>query len=121
MRQMPKMIKKNDVLLFAAVIIVAAALALIARTSDAFGGRGAFISVTIDGKDYGSYSLKEDTVIDIDEELGSNRIVISDGCAYMEYADCPDKYCVKHRPISKDKETIICLPHRLVVEVRTAS
>ena len=35
----------------------------------------------------------------------------------MAEADCADRYCMAYKPISKSGETIICLPHRLVVEV----
>jgi len=32
-------------------------------------------------------------------------------------ADCPDRLCVKQRAISKQGETIVCLPHRLIVKI----
>ena len=35
----------------------------------------------------------------------------------MTDADCPDKLCVKTGRISKTGETIVCLPHRVVVEI----
>ena len=40
-----------------------------------------------------------------------------DGKASMAKADCPDKICVNHAAISKKGETIVCLPHKVVVEV----
>lgn len=30
---------------------------------------------------------------------------------------CPDKLCVHHQPISKDGESIICLPEQIVITV----
>lgn len=47
-----------------------------------------------------------------------NLLVIKDGKASMKEADCPDKICVAHKPICKKGETIVCLPHKVVVEVR---
>ena len=44
-------------------------------------------------------------------------IRIEDGQAYMEEADCPDGYCMEQGGISGQKQTIVCLPHKLVVEV----
>ena len=35
----------------------------------------------------------------------------------MEDADWPDQVCVHHKPISKNGETIICLPNQVFVEV----
>ncbi|MCD8037902.1 MAG: NusG domain II-containing protein [Lachnospiraceae bacterium] len=109
---------KRDMLL---LLFIAAAVA----ASELFmalwkGGDGAKIRVSIDGGLYGEYSLLEDRVIDIEGELGYNRLVIENGSAYMESADCPDKYCMTYKPIARTNESIICLPHRLVVEVVAA-
>ena len=46
-----------------------------------------------------------------------NLISVADGRVTMEAADCRDQICVRHRPISSDRENIICLPHKLVVEI----
>ena len=35
----------------------------------------------------------------------------------MKEADCPDGYCKEQGRISGQKQTIVCLPHKLVVEV----
>ena len=35
----------------------------------------------------------------------------------MEDADCPDKVCVKTGKIKKPGQTIVCLPHRTVIEI----
>lgn len=51
-------------------------------------------------------------------ETGSyNLIAVADGKVTMEAADCRDQICVHHRPISAGYESIICLPHKLVVEI----
>lgn len=49
---------------------------------------------------------------------GYNVVVIEDGRVSMYEADCPDKLCVKTGNISKTGETIVCLPHRIVVEIK---
>ena len=35
----------------------------------------------------------------------------------MKEADCPDQICVRHKAISKSGESIVCLPHKVVVEI----
>ena len=35
----------------------------------------------------------------------------------MEKADCPDQVCVRHSAISRNGESIICLPHEVVVSI----
>lgn len=78
---------------------------------------GQTVRILTDGKLYGEYSLTDDRVIVIEGQHGYNKIVIENGTAYVEDADCPDKYCMKYKPISRGNETIVCLPHRLVVEI----
>ena len=36
----------------------------------------------------------------------------------MEEADCPDLLCVHQKAISKEGESIICLPNKVVVTIR---
>ncbi len=79
--------------------------------------QGGMIQITIDGQLYGEYSLSEDQVITIEEPFGYNQIIVREGAAYMSKADCPDQYCMEYVPISKQTELIVCLPHKLVVEV----
>ena len=35
----------------------------------------------------------------------------------MKDADCPDRLCVKQGSISKNGESIVCLPHKVIVTV----
>lgn len=46
-----------------------------------------------------------------------NTVIIKNGEAYMIYADCKDKICVNHNKISKNNESIICLPNKVIVTV----
>lgn len=75
------------------------------------------VIITLDGKEYGRYSINKDDVINIKTADGSNTIQIKDGKVTMTKADCPDKYCVSHKSISRKNESIVCLPHKLSVEI----
>lgn len=46
-----------------------------------------------------------------------NAIMYRDGKVSMIAANCPDKVCVHHIAVSSAGESIICLPHRLVIEI----
>lgn len=46
-----------------------------------------------------------------------NLLAITDGSVKMAAADCMDQICVHHRPVMSVGESVICLPHRLVVEI----
>lgn len=75
------------------------------------------VVIKIDGKIYGTYSLQEDQVIEVQEGDSYNRIRIKNGKAFMEEANCPDGYCEEQGEISNKMQTIVCLPHKLVVEI----
>lgn len=46
-----------------------------------------------------------------------NVLQIKEGEVSITEADCPDLICVHHKPVSRQGETIVCLPHKLLVEV----
>lgn len=79
---------------------------------------GSTVTITIDGEAYGSFSLSQDQHIPITiDGAVTNVLMIYDGCAKMEEANCPDQICVNHAAISHEGESIICLPNRVVVTV----
>ena len=47
----------------------------------------------------------------------TNTLTIAERKADMTDADCPDLLCVHQKAISKDGETIVCLPNKVVVTV----
>lgn len=55
--------------------------------------------------------------IEIKTDKGKNIVWIHDNCVEMKEADCPDKYCVKQGKITKTRQNIVCLPHKVVVEI----
>ena len=61
--------------------------------------------------------LSQDARLTVVTDLGKNTLVIENGSLRMEEADCPNGSCLKQRPISHVGEQIICLPHKLWVEV----
>jgi hypothetical protein len=63
-----------------------------------------------------SKDLRKET-FSIDNELGKNIIEIKNGEVRIIDADCPDKMCVKAYAISKLGQSLICLPHKLVVRI----
>lgn len=46
-----------------------------------------------------------------------NKIEVRDGQIAIVDANCDDQICVRKGFISKTGQTIVCLPHRLVIEV----
>ena len=108
---------RNDVILISALLIVAL---LLAGYLFLFRKAGSTVTVTLNGEPYAEYSLSEDRVEDIysgEGRVQHNRLVIRDGVAFVESASCPDGICADHYAIYRDGESIVCLPHKLVITV----
>lgn len=74
--------------------------------------------VSVDGEVIASFPLTEDTEYTYtfsDGDYNSFRVEDDQICIYE--ASCPDQLCVKQGWISQAGETIVCLPHKLVVEI----
>ncbi len=107
--------KKTDSILILALLLLAGLLALLLRGRE--NPAGGSVVVTVDQEEYGRYDLTRDQEIEIRTARGTNVLVIEGGQACIREADCPDRYCVRQGSISRQGESLICLPHRLVVEV----
>ena len=84
---------------------------------------GDTVTVSVDGKHYGTYPLHTDLTLSIrtgEDGEEENLLVIRDGTARVESATCPDGICAAHKPISREGESIVCLPHRVVITVHTS-
>ena len=109
-----KIIKKADIVL--AVVLIAAGLA--SSYALTFGqSAGDELLVTVGGEKYGSYSLMEEREIAIERDGHINKITIRDGVVSMSFSDCHGQDCVKMAPISKTGENIVCLPHKIILEI----
>lgn len=109
--------KKKDLILAGAVLLIAGILALALRLPKTENGNT--LKITVDGENYGTYALAKDQTVKIETDHGTNTLVIENGSAHMEEADCPDGYCKRQGTISRVNETIVCLPHKLVAEVES--
>lgn len=61
--------------------------------------------------------LDKDTTITVSTDLGSNTIVVSNGAVSVIDADCPNHDCIQQGAISNTNQQIVCLPHKLWIEV----
>lgn len=52
-----------------------------------------------------------------EDESGRNVITVEQGRIRVSEADCPDRVCVNQGWISDGAVPIVCLPHRLMVEI----
>ena len=106
---------KNDVIFISVLVIFCIAICVAVYKGGAVEGSN--VVITVDGKEYGSYSLLTEQIITIENEGAKNIIEIKGGKAYMQEASCPDQLCVDQNEISFDRESIICLPNKVVLTV----
>lgn len=59
----------------------------------------------------------QNEIIELSVENFHHKIALMNGQVAMIEADCPDGICVQHKPIKYKGESIICLPHKLVLLV----
>ena len=110
-------IKKNITWITIAIILV---LALMIYTVSYFLNDGSEdIVVLVNGQEQGSYSLREDREIRIETEQGYNLLVLKNGQAYVAEADCENQVCVHTQPVGMTGGQIICLPHKVVIRLKT--
>lgn len=108
---------KTWIVIFAAVLVICAAAFLLLKGS---GGHGTVAVIRVDGEIYEKINL--DTVavaydMEIKTEFGYNKLHIEhDGISVTE-ADCRDHICMDQGKISQAGVPIVCLPHRLTIEI----
>ncbi|MGF7056505.1 NusG domain II-containing protein [Brassicibacter mesophilus] len=81
-----------------------------------------YISIQVDGDEYKKISFgdnMEGKTIDINTEFGYNKLEIGKDRVRIIEADCPDKLDVKQGWISNPGEIIVCLPNRLIIEIKS--
>lgn len=108
---------RNDSILLLTVILIAGALFLYQRLGKS--GQISCSEIYQDGSLIATYDLKEDQTIPVQYGDGYNLIQIEDGQVTVTDADCPDQLCCRQHAISRDGESIICLPHKLVIRIRS--
>lgn len=111
---------KGDKFLIVFVIILAMVSTIFIRRQ-AFSSTGKYISVQVNGKEIKKIIFDTKIIgnkIPIQSEYGYNLIEIGDEEVRVIEADCPDKIDVKQGYISRIGETIVCLPNKMVVEIK---
>lgn len=105
---------RNDVILIAALLLAAGVLALWLGLTRRAGG---VARVQIDGETVLELPLDQDTQVVLGEGEHTNTLVIEDGAVQVIAADCPDQVCVRQGAVRYNGESIVCLPHKLIVSI----
>lgn len=105
------------------IIITAAALAVFAVLAAWLALRGAggtVANIYRDGELIMSIDLAlvtQPQTFTLSDESGMNTITVERGRICVSEADCPDQVCVRAGWLSDSASPIVCLPHRLVIQL----
>ena len=116
------MFKKWDIILIVLLICLSFVPELIFGVMMGKNYNATYAEITLDGKPYKKILLSEHRgkdKIDIKTELGYNVIEIEDSSIKILDSDCRDKICIKSGFISKPGQLLVCLPHKLMVEIKS--
>ena len=108
---------KKWIAIFAAIFLVCiGAFALLRH----FGMQGTVAVIRVDGEVYEKINLDTVTVaydMEIRTEFGYNKIHIEPGSISVTDADCRDHICIRQGTVAEVGVPIVCLPHRLTIEI----
>ena len=79
---------------------------------------GTWAVIMQDGKELYCFPLAVTREIKVEGEWGSNIVQISPDGIRVTEADCPDGLCQKQGLVRKQGVPIVCLPHKLTVEIK---
>ena len=108
--------KKQDIIIYALVLVLLICSFFV--WNRALGDTGDFAIISVNGHEEMRLPLSVDAEKTVEGFAGLNcTVCIKDGAASVTEADCPDKLCVDHSPISRSGESIVCLPARITVTI----
>ena len=104
--------KKNDLILAGTVLVFAAVILIFQLFREDGGGH-------LVGKSVWGERVRKDDLIDdrAIKDGGTKRVGNKEWKGHMGGAGSPEQICVNHRAVSKNGESIICLPNQVVVTV----
>lgn len=113
------MTKGDKILIIVITLISITSLGFI--KNKASGYKEKYISIQINGEEYKKIIFDKNIIgktIPIESEFGYNLLEIEDEKVRVIDASCPDKLDVHQGYISSPGELIVCLPNRLVIEIK---
>ena len=118
------MFKKMDFVIIGVLMILSFLPEIIIGASVGKGYSNTYAEITIDGKMYKTVALSEHSgaeVFEIKTHDGINVIKIKDNKIGIIEADCPDQVCMNPEYIEKAGESLVCLPHKVMIQIKGLS
>lgn len=99
----------------AAIVIIGLGISIFLAAGSHQGNK---VEITKDGKLWGTYSLDGEHKITIRDGKELNVVKISGGKVTMESANCKNKSAFTTVLYPCTGESIVCLPHKIVVSIK---
>lgn len=109
--------KLNIVLVAVIAIVAIAGFAAVKLMGLGSTAQGATAVITDADKKTYEMPLDRDATMTVTTDLGANVIEVKDGRVRAQEADCPNQDCVHQGWIGKPGQQIVCLPHKLTVDI----
>ena len=103
-----------------ALLLAAAAASAAALLLQRGGAPSPTARITRDGmllEEIALEKVDEPYSFTLEDGSGSNTVQVEKGRIRISEADCPDQVCVNQGWISGGAVPIVCLPHRLMIEI----
>jgi len=105
-------LKKGDFLIFLSVIaLIILSLGVLFVLK---GGSADTVLIKQNNEIVYEDKLYKDKTVNLD----GNKIRIENSKVFMEEASCANQICVRSKAIGKVGESIICLPNKVIIEIR---
>ncbi|WP_242825956.1 NusG domain II-containing protein [Clostridium tunisiense] len=116
-----KIVKKWDVIIIVLLVVISFIPYLIFIYGEGSSNGEIYAIISVDGKEQRRIRLDNHTTTEefnITTHEGVNKIKVEGSKIGVVDADCPDKVCVLPGLVNRPGERIVCLPHRVVIEIR---
>lgn len=116
-----RIIKKMDIVIIVLLLIISFTPHLIFFKTSQKSSKNNYAIIKVDGKIHKKIDLsnvKNNEKVNLNLPNGKNTLLIKNNSIQMKSANCNDALCVKQGNISKVGQTIICLPHKLIIEIK---
>lgn len=116
-----RIIKKMDIVIIVLLLIISFTPHLIFFKTSQKSSKNNYAIIQVDGKIHKKIDLskvKKSEKVNLNLPNGKNTLLIKNNNIQMDSANCNDALCVKQGNISKVGQTIICLPHKLIIEIK---
>lgn len=109
-----RFLKKQDIITILTILIIGITAFIVIKLVSPHGEKAV---ISVDGNVISEHSLDNSSEFTVKEAKGA-VIEIENGQLRVKSSDCPDKICVNTGYISKEGEKIVCLPKKLIIEVK---